>query len=91
MLCGDEVLVVVVRKVPPQTVTRLARFAMLDRLGDDDVELAEIERVARAVERLGELGQQKFAGIRARAMQKQNRVVDRAICAAVGVAECRVV
>ena len=75
VLGGDHVVIVVVRKVHTQAVGRLARLAMTDVVGKDDVILRDIEGLPRSEENVGKDRVEKGMGVAASAMQQKHGVV----------------
>ena len=75
VLGGDHVVIVVVREVHAQAVGRLARLAVADVVGKDDVELRDIERLPGPEENVGKDRVEKGMGVATRAMEQQDGVV----------------
>src|SRR5438093_3937222 len=75
MLKVSHVGVVVVRKLPAQSVARLARFAVADAVGDDDEVLARIEKAARLEEHAFKVIVEKLLRRPASAVKDQHDIV----------------
>ena len=73
----DHVVVVVLREVRAQPVGWLARLAGADRVGNDDVVAARVERLAGAEQLAREGRRQHARGRTRRAMQDQDRLAGR--------------
>ena len=58
----DHVVIVVLRELGAQPVGRLGRFAVADRVGQDDEVFLRVERLARAEQFAGEGRRQHAAG-----------------------------
>jgi hypothetical protein len=91
VLGGDHIVVVVVRKVHPQTIGRLAGFPVADVVRQDNVELRDVERLAGAEENIGKDRIEQGMGVAARSMEKQDSVVRVSCGIPVGLAERKIV
>ena len=86
VLGGHHVVIVVVREAHAQAVGGLARFAVADVVGKDDVELGDVERLAGPEEDVGKDRIEQGMGIAARTVQKQDGVIGVARRIAMGLA-----
>jgi hypothetical protein len=75
VLGGDHVVIGLVREAHAQTVGGLARFAVADVVGQDDVELRNIERLTGPEENVGKGGVEQGMGVTTCAVEKQDGVV----------------
>ena len=91
VLGGDHVVIVVLREVHAQAVGRLARFAVADVVGQNDVELRDIERLAGPEKHVGKDRVEQGMGIAAGAVEQQDCVISVAGCIAVRLAQSQVV
>ena len=91
VLGGDHVVVVVLRELHAQAVGGLARFAMADVVGKNDVELRDIERLSGPKKHVGKDRVEQGMGIPARSMEQQDRVIGVAGCIAMRLTKREVV
>ena len=75
-LRGDHVVVIVAREIHPHPVARLGRTAVAEVVGQDHIGFRQIERLARAVQLIGELGTEELRAAAAGAVEHHNRIVD---------------
>jgi hypothetical protein len=87
----DHVVIIIFRELQPQPIGRLRRLSMADIVGKDDPVAADIERLARAIEFIGELGPKKLLAAASRAVEHHDRIVDLSRSVAVRRAKRRVV
>lgn len=87
MLQADHVVVGVARELHPEAVARLGRRPVADAVGQDDVVLRRVEKLAGAEQLVGELRLQELCSASTRAVQDQDRVAHDALGVLLGRAQ----
>ena len=87
VLAGDHVVVVVLGEVHAEAVGGFGGFAVADVVGEDEVELRNVEGLAGAEEDVGEDGVEERVGVAAGAVEEEDGVVGVALRVFVGMAE----
>jgi len=90
MLGGDHVVIVVLRKVRAQAVTRLAGFSVADVVGKDDEVTRGVEKLSGTEEDVSKLWREELMSRAASAVKNQDGVSDLAGRVFLWLAEGRV-
>ncbi len=91
VLGGDHVVIVVLREVHAQAIGRLARFAVADVVGKNDVEPGDVEGLAGPEEHVGKDRVKKRMRVPPSSVQQQDRVIGMAGCIAMRLTQREVV